>query len=576
MRTVLGRLTVGTKLYLAFGIVVALLVGVIAVALTGMSTLANAHHQVSGNATPKVEAIGEARAASSDMHFSQTRYVLTPGQHADFLDDQQVFEQDLAQVVKLTGAAERAQLAAVQQTYATWKAVDARLWSLARTHRTAQATALVTGQANDVADELVDAMTAYETKVMKEQKQADATFVSTKSSSTRTIVALGIVAVLVAVGLAFALARSLVGRIRQMLSAAEGISVGDLEQHVESSSCDELGQTVSAFSRMIEYLSGAAAAAEQIADGDLTVRIEPKSDRDKLGHAFAAMVDNLRQMISEVGSAAASVGTSSHDIASTSDEAGRAVGEIANAVSSVAEGAERQVRMVATAQESTQLTGRAADEASSAARAGIHAAEEATEAMRKLQEQTRQITEDIQSLSVKSERIGTIVETITSIAGQTNLLALNAAIEAARAGEQGKGFAVVADEVRKLAEESQGAATSIAELIREIQADTERAVLAVEAGAAQAETSVSTVETTRSAFREIGGLVDDIGRRVEELVSATAEVATVAEGSSAATQEVSASTQETSASTEEIAASAHELAIAAEQLNQLVARFALS
>ena len=576
MRTQLGRLSVSRKLNFSFGIVVILLVAVIAVAVSAMSSLATAHNRVSKGATPKVEAIGNTRTAASDMHFSQTRYVLSPGNRSDFLGDQSVFEQDFAKLKQLSSATEQGEIANIDRAYAAWKAVDARLWALARAHRAAAATALVTGQANDTSDALVAAMTAYQTKVLAEQQKADSSFDSTKSSSLVTIGALGVVAVLLAIALAVGLGRSLVGRIRQMLVAAEGISVGDLNQHVQSSSNDELGQTVQAFGRMIDYLSGTAAAAEQIAAGDLTVEVEPKSDRDKLGHAFSAMVDNLRQMISAVGNAASSVGESSRDIASTSDEAGRAIGEIANAVSSVAEGAERQARMVATAQESTELTGRAAGEASSAAQAGIRAAEEATEAMQKLKDQTRRITEDIQSLADKSEKIGSIVETITAISGQTNLLALNAAIEAARAGEQGRGFAVVAEEVRKLAEESQGAATSISELIAEIQQDTERTVRAVEAGSAQAEASVSTVETTRNAFREIGTLVEDIAGRVEELVTSTQEVASLAEGSSAATEQVSASTEETSASTQQIAASAHELASAAEQLNQLVARFALS
>jgi methyl-accepting chemotaxis protein len=182
------------------------------------------------------------------------------------------------------------------------------------------------------------------------------------------------------------------------------------------------------------------------------------------------------------------------------------------------------------------------------------------------------------------------VATITGIAEQTNLLALNAAIEAARAGEQGRGFAVVAEEVRKLAEESQGAAASIAGLIGEIQAETGKAVEVVESGAQRTHDGVATMEQARGSFLEIGSSVRDMGERVEEIavavqqIAATAqrmteemgEVASVAEHSSASSEEVSASTEHTSASTQQIAASAQELARTAEELERLVGGFSLA
>ena len=436
----------------------------------------------------------------------------------------------------------------------------------------AAATKLLNSDYNAAGDVLSAALDEA-SAVMKAEAAHGAS--SAKTTAQVTMGALALLALLVGGAGAVLLSRW-IRPLRRMVEAANGIAVGDVQQTVDASSNDEIGDLGRAFGRAIDYLKNMAGAAERIAAADLTVQVTPAGERDALGISFVAMTDSLREIVGDMSRTAGQLTAASQEMAATSEETGRAIGEIAAAVGDVASGAEKQGGMIEHARAGAQATAAAAQQAQAVSQEGVAASAEATEAMRAVSESTAQVTTAIRELAAKSELIGGIVETITGIAGQTNLLALNAAIEAARAGEQGRGFAVVADEVRKLAEESQKAATRISSLVDEIRAETQRTVQVVEIGARKTETGVAIVARAREAFEEIGMSVRDVSARSEEIARTTNDVAALAEQSLAATEQVSASTEQTSASAEEIAASAQDIARSAEELERIVGRFRIS
>jgi methyl-accepting chemotaxis protein len=570
--------SIGSKLGGSFGLVVVLLLGLCGLASWGLTQTTSVSHRIDRTVTPRLIAVDDLAAAAGDMHFSQTRAVLggSAGARADFQSDHAAFAADLRALAALsTGAGDRAAMRKIDAAVAAADAVDARMFGLLAAGHPARAAALMNTRADAASDGIAEALGAYQKAIRGSESRLAASADSTATTVRWAVVLFALLEIAVASALAVVLTRRIAGSTRRILAAAQGIAVGDLDQCVESTSRDEIGQTSRAFQDMVGYLQEMADSVTRVAQGDLTVTVEPRSDQDVLGAAVAEMVDALRGIIAQVSAAAGDMSAASQELTATSGETSRAVDEITRAVQEVAVGAERQVQMVQTTRDLAAESATAAEQASNVAAEGIGAAEQATDAMGAVKRSSAEVVDAIGELAQRSDRIGGIVGTITAIAGQTNLLALNAAIEAARAGEQGRGFAVVAEEVRKLAEESRRAAEEIATLVGEIQVETKRTVGVVTEGASRSDDGATIVSETRVAFGQIGVAVEDMSHRIERIAVASSEVAAVAEQSSAATQQVSASAEQTNAAVQQISASSQQLAATAQSLERLVAHFRL-
>ncbi|MCY7777990.1 methyl-accepting chemotaxis protein [Bacillus haynesii] len=337
--------------------------------------------------------------------------------------------------------------------------------------------------------------------------------------------------------------------------------------------------------------------------GDFTVKgtYQSKDELGLLTASFNKMVAGVRSIIETVGETSHQVASSSQELSASADESTKASEYISTTIQELAVGSDQQVESVENSRTvikgMTEFAGRISSNAEKAAATADQTAKmslEGTKAIDKVSAQMQSINETVVSLSEafkhlteRSNEIGNITEVITSIAEQTNLLALNAAIEAARAGEQGKGFAVVADEVRKLAEQSAQSAEQITRLITIIQNDTKQTMNSVISATGEVKEGLVVVHEAGGAFQKIENSItevvtqiNDVTNLVKNLTAGTSEIETaisgvkeVAETAAGSTQTVSAATQEQLASMEEIAAASQILAQNAEELQHLIQKF---
>lgn len=347
-------------------------------------------------------------------------------------------------------------------------------------------------------------------------------------------------------------------------------------------------------------------AVATIADGNLTQRdigVTSKDEIGELARSFNHMKTNLRNVIKTVGISSAQVMASSEELTASSEHSCGVMVEMSKYIVKVAEGSTTQLTSVAQAatvvEEMSSQIKETATNANAMSEVASHTITSATEGrqaiskaisqMNVIEETVGSTAQTVEKLGERSKQIGEIVDTIASIAGQTNLLALNAAIEAARAGEQGRGFAVVADEVRKLAEQSQDAAKQIADLIGGIQQETTSAVLAMNTGKKEVHTGSQVVNAAGESFHEIVRNIERLSSQVQEIsasmqqlsggsqliVSVVQDVDRISKDNAGHADAVSLATGEQIEAMNQITVSSQALAQMAEKLNDAICKFTI-
>ena len=381
---------------------------------------------------------------------------------------------------------------------------------------------------------------ALDNMIEVQTRKSDALALSSKSTARNAMIvicAIGAFCIFISIIFAIWITRSITQSVKKVLDSLEHIRLGDLKTRCPVSSSDEIGKLSGGLNHTAETLAG---IVRQIADTALKVS------------------------------------SSSTQLNATAERIAVGSAETASQISTVASASEEMTGTSQSIAHNCFLAAESATKASESARSGAAVVKEAIDGMERISGQVRMAANTVESLGSRSDQIGAIVGTIEDIADQTNLLALNAAIEAARAGEQGRGFAVVADEVRALAERTTKATREIGEMIKSIQNETKEAVSTMEGGVVEVEKGTIASVKSGQALETILDQIRDVTMQVNQIATASEEQTATTREITQSIQSVNEIVHSTSKGSSEVATAASDLSRESVELQKLVGKFRFS
>ena len=547
----LSNLKIGVRLMLGFGVIVALILAIIFFSFRGLATMHNSTDRIVNAVYAKAEAASDALTLMQSVVRSIDLIVMQKDRNAQEKEKENIaalrvkYSQAMKRLEELNANAtlkipkEREILDRIKVAIKPAAEANNRAVTLALAGKNDEALQVLVNEATPLCNKLFETLHEM-SQYQKERVQARYMESVDMYNTTRWILALGSVAVvsaalILALLMTLGITRPLGAMLAMLRDVAQG--EGDLTKRLDASRKDELGET---------------------------------------SRFFNLFVDKIHSIISQVANTSMQVASASTQLHSTAEQIATGAEEVSSQAGTVSVASEEMAATSCNIAHNCLSAAETSNRASDTARSGVTVVQETINGMERITGRVKYAARTVEDLGTRSEQIGAIVVTIEDIADQTNLLALNAAIEAARAGEQGRGFAVVADEVRALAERTSRATHEISEMIKAIQNETRGAVAAMEEGVAEVEKGTEFSVKSGQALDMILSQISDVSMQVNQIATAAEEQTATTSEITNNIQQITDVVQSTARGALETANAAGDLSRRAEELQRLVGQFRLA